>query len=388
MKSNRSLSANYYSSDKIWQKDKQLLKQQWQLAGHKHFLNKTGTYRRIEVLGEDVLLWAQDDQTIKSFANICIHHGSTLCAEQKGEAARLVCPYHSWCFDLSGNLVSTRGRLKEIENKVGLHSFHTKTSYGLHFLMLEPPSDDAHASCQELSKYFDFYGMANSRVIGDKSYQCSANWKLVAENLLECYHCMPNHPQLSAAESHIGILEQKDMDFLVDQQMEYYEIAEKYDHCLPANREGIAMDVDNYALMNACSLDRTKSSGTESGKLVASLMGKQKVDDHGFLYGALGPLIHFAFYSDHIVIFNVQPRSVDNTEIQILWLVDDACDLNGAQVDQITWLWDTTIKQDIDLNQNVQKQMRSDYYKGGYYVDMEQHSEQFKEWYLQRLNAL
>jgi phenylpropionate dioxygenase-like ring-hydroxylating dioxygenase large terminal subunit len=106
------------------------------------------------------------------------------------------------------------------------------------------------------------------------------------------------------------------------------------------------------------------------------------------LYGALGPLIHFAIYSDHSIIFNVKPTTVDETEIQILWLVDDSNDLTEEQVELITWLWETTIQQDIKLTENVQRQMKSDYFTGGYYVDMEEHSQQFKDWYLQQISNL
>jgi len=42
----------------------------------------------------------------------------------------------------------------------------------------------------------DFHGFADAKIAYSKSYPTSANWKLIVENFVECYHCGPaSHPE-------------------------------------------------------------------------------------------------------------------------------------------------------------------------------------------------
>ena len=42
---------------------------------------------------------------IRGFFNTCRHRGAQLCADGAGRAAKLVCPYHQWTYDLDGRLL-------------------------------------------------------------------------------------------------------------------------------------------------------------------------------------------------------------------------------------------------------------------------------------------
>ena len=43
--------------------------------------------------------------------------------------------------------------------------------------------------------YLDFHGFADAKIAYSQSYPTDANWKLVVENFVECYHCAPSHPE-------------------------------------------------------------------------------------------------------------------------------------------------------------------------------------------------
>jgi len=49
-----------------------------------------------------------DDGQIRALHNSCRHRGSRVCLEHKGAAAKLVCPYHQWTYDLDGSLLFAR----------------------------------------------------------------------------------------------------------------------------------------------------------------------------------------------------------------------------------------------------------------------------------------
>ncbi len=51
---------------------------------------------------------ARRDSSMRAFHNTCRHRGSRICSAEKGSAARLVCPYHNWSYELEGRLLFAR----------------------------------------------------------------------------------------------------------------------------------------------------------------------------------------------------------------------------------------------------------------------------------------
>jgi len=68
--------------------------------------------------------------------------------------------------------------------------------YGFIFINLcdEEPVD-FDASFADLAPYLDFHGFADAKITYTQSYPTTANWKLVVENFVECYHCASAHPE-------------------------------------------------------------------------------------------------------------------------------------------------------------------------------------------------
>ena len=106
------------------------------------------------------------------------------------------CPYHAWTYDLSGQLISLPNAMPDYFNKAenGLRPCHVKTAGGFIFINLsrqDPPDFETFIGnwrevCQE-------YGTDQLKIVARRQYPTKANWKLVVENFLECYHCGPSH---------------------------------------------------------------------------------------------------------------------------------------------------------------------------------------------------
>ena len=78
----------------------------------------------------------------------------------------------------------------------GLHRCHVRVLHGLIFINLsEEEPVDFDATFTDLSPYLEFHGLADARIATPASYPTDANWKLVVENFVECYHCAPSHPE-------------------------------------------------------------------------------------------------------------------------------------------------------------------------------------------------
>jgi Rieske 2Fe-2S family protein len=81
----------------------------------------------------------------------------------------------------------------------GLHRCHVRVFHGFIFVNLsEGAPVDFDATFADLGPYLDFHGFADARIAHAESYPTTANWKLVVENFVECYHCAPSHPEFTS----------------------------------------------------------------------------------------------------------------------------------------------------------------------------------------------
>ncbi len=70
----------------IWYRD-------WLFVGHDCEVQKSGSYFTVQVGAYSVVIVRGRDGQIRAFHNSCRHRGSRVCTTQKGQSARLVCPY-------------------------------------------------------------------------------------------------------------------------------------------------------------------------------------------------------------------------------------------------------------------------------------------------------
>ena len=102
----RSLDARYYTDRKVFEIERRgLLAETWQFAGHASQLEKPGDYFTFEIAGENLFCVLDENNDIRSFYNVCQHRAHELLTGS-GNARRIVCPYHSWTYELDGRLRS------------------------------------------------------------------------------------------------------------------------------------------------------------------------------------------------------------------------------------------------------------------------------------------
>ena len=64
---------------------------------------KPGSWLRVELGGESILVVRGKDEQIRGFYNVCRHRGSRICDDEQGFArTHLRCPYHAWGYALDG----------------------------------------------------------------------------------------------------------------------------------------------------------------------------------------------------------------------------------------------------------------------------------------------
>lgn len=143
--------------------------------------------------------------TVRLFANTCRHRGHELLAD--GEFAHrsaIVCPYHAWSYDLSGQVIAAPGFRHQADfdrSAFGLTELPVELWHGWVFAhALHPRGHAAVVPFAEhvgdLEPIVARYAPETLGLAARHTYEIAANWKIVAENYHECYHCPLIHPEL------------------------------------------------------------------------------------------------------------------------------------------------------------------------------------------------
>jgi Rieske 2Fe-2S family protein len=385
-----SLDRPFYCDDAVFAADmKQVIGRKWIVAGHVDRVRKKGDYFLFQIGHESIIIVRSDAATINAFYNVCRHRGSLVCTEPSGRAARLTCGYHAWTYALDGALIAARLMPADFSKKDhGLHRCHVRVFCGFIFINLSDQEPiDFDASFGDLAPYLDFHGFADAKIAYSHSYPTTANWKLVVENFVECYHCATAHPEFCSMHPPEALVA-----FGAGPSSGPSDAVEKYLPTVRAWEQRAAalgrpigtVDDGPQSSHLRLLLQRTIREGYETetpdGRPAASLMGKRRGFDQGRMYLSFSPFTQVVATNDFAVLFLFTPRSTMHTDVDLYWLVDG----KAADVDvkRMIWGWDETTKQDKKITENNQAGILSKRYQPGRYSDQERRVVTFQEWYL------
>ncbi len=186
----------------------------WLFACHDSELPEPGSYRVVDLVGAPVLVTRGDDGEIRAFYNSCRHRGAPVVREEHGHARLLRCQYHSWTYDLTGNLVHVpdeRDFVGLCREERGLVSVRCETWAGLVFVNRDPQAVPLLEWLAPIPGELDELARQQWRCLGRTSSIIKCNWKVTAEAFLEVYHLRTIHPQtvnksLDSRASTMGLL--------------------------------------------------------------------------------------------------------------------------------------------------------------------------------------
>ena len=79
----------------------------WTCIGVGSDLPEPGDTKPVDFVGLPLLMVRAENGEVRVFHNVCSHRGVRL-VEQAGQVKRvIVCPYHSWSYNLDGTLFAT-----------------------------------------------------------------------------------------------------------------------------------------------------------------------------------------------------------------------------------------------------------------------------------------
>jgi phenylpropionate dioxygenase-like ring-hydroxylating dioxygenase large terminal subunit len=195
----RTLPWSWYTDPAVFELEQErIFRRSWQYVARTDEVAEPGSFLATHAGHVPVVLVRDEQGELRAFLNVCRHRGSVIC-DGSGKRATLQCPYHAWTYGLDGRLVAAPRSDREggIEHQeLGLVPLHLDT-WGP-FVFVNPDAD-APPLAETLDEVPERVAAAGIDVDGVRfleraESEVDANWKLCAENYLECYHCAVAHP--------------------------------------------------------------------------------------------------------------------------------------------------------------------------------------------------
>lgn len=374
-----SLEQPFYTSPEIFDLElHHIWKKYWLFAGTTADIPKPGDYFTYQVHNDSIIIIRGNNSEVYAHYNTCRHRGSVICLEEKGHAPKLICPYHQWVFDKDGKLLKARLMLDDFDRSAyGLHPVHVQVANGFIFISLADNPPDFSNVLKDYAPFLEPYKINEAKVAYRKRYQLRTNWKLIAENFRECYHCGPAHPEYCSAVVGANLREPVD-EVLAERRIAWQE-------------KGLAVDTvefknDSFHFAIRYPLRPGIESYSLDGKHVAKPMGTHRDFDAGVLGLVVYPNFWMDAVSDYMWTMRITPLSPSKCLVDLTWLVDkSAVEGMDYQLDRLTEFWKITGEQDWELCENNFKGVESSHYQPGPYAPVEIDVAKFVEWYTDRL---
>jgi carnitine monooxygenase subunit len=197
------LPASWYSDPEILRLEhERIFGSAWQYAGPAEQVSAQGSFFTCRAGATPIVVVRDRPGDLRAFVNVCRHRGHEV-VQGCGRRETLQCPYHAWSYDLDGSLRAAPRSEREPgfdREAFGLRPVLVETWGPLVFVnpdcdsgpladvLGDLPREAAERGVDPAS--LEYRGRSRELVI-------DANWKIVVENFLECYHCPVAHKSFS-----------------------------------------------------------------------------------------------------------------------------------------------------------------------------------------------
>jgi choline monooxygenase len=321
-----------------------------------------GDAKPVDFLGMPLLLLRDRDGTVRVFQNTCRHRGMILVEEPTKIEGALRCPYHSWCYKLSGELVSTphvggpgQNTHESVDrSKLGLIDIRSHVWMDVVWINVSgdaPAFDEVHSDLIARWAEFDkplFHGGADSQF----QLEVNCNWKLAVENYCESYHLPWVHPGLNS----------------------YSRLEDHYNIELPKSYSGQGTLV--YRQLKG-----------DTGQVFPDFEGLSDKWNEAAEYIAVYPNVLLGVHRDHAFAIVLVPQGPEKTveNIHLYYPVPETdADMRAKNTAQ----WKLVFEEDIFVVQGMQKGRHGIHFDGGRFSPaMDSPTHCFHDWVASKVDA-
>jgi Rieske 2Fe-2S family protein len=360
------LPGHFYTDPVIFQEEQaRIFESHWFAVARAAEIDTPGSFRTVDVGRENVLIVRGRDRVLRAFLNVCRHRGARVCLERSGTARRnLQCGYHAWTYGLDGRLVAAPNlaTMQDVDRgEYGLVPVHLREWLGYAWVCVgdRPPSFEQTVVGTVAGRLggadvIDRWGIEHLQVGHRTAYDVRANWKLIVENFMECYHCATIHPELTEV--------------------------------IPEFADGYAAQ---YFVGHGASFAEEAKGFTVDGSAgVATIPGVGDAHDRRYYAVTVNPQVFLNLVPDHVIFHRMYPVAPDRTLVECDWLYLPEVVESGQDLSRSVELFHRVNQQDFDACERCQLAASSKAYAGGgVLVPSEHHIGEFHDWVTQRLAA-
>ena len=337
----------------------------WTVIGVGSSIPNPGDAKPYNLLGIPLIMIRDKKKKIRVFHNVCSHRGFKLLDNSCNLKNVIRCPYHSWSYDFTGNLVATphigglnkhqsekfdktKSNLKEVRTRIWMDViFVNINSNEINF------DDYIKPLKQRWEKFItddDQNSIIHSNDYGYFDLDVKCNWKFAIENYCESYHLPTIHPELNKVSNiddhyHIQSLPNRFAG----------QGSKKYEQLIKGNKK----------FKNFPNWDKNMVKNSE--------------------YIALFPNVMIGLHIDHFYIFWLEPITINKTKehMQMYYVGNESA--NGEELKELrkenVRFWKDVMLEDVSAIEGMQEGRNSPVYNGGNFSPvMDQPTHQFHKW--------
>jgi choline monooxygenase len=351
----------HYTSDEVWAQERdKVLFANWSGVGFAKDIPESGDAMPIDFVGLPIFAVRTREGLVKVYQNTCRHRGMILVSEKKKLGGVVRCPYHSWCYALTGELVTTP--------HVGGPGFNTHDSIDRASLGLveirshvwrdvifvnvsgkAPEFTDYAAKAKDLWKDYEGQDLHHSGADSGMIFDVACNWKLAVENYCESYHLPWVHPGLNS-----------------------YSRLEDHYH------------IEQLGAYSGQGTLVYRPMITTDGQRFPDFENLPAKWDAGAEYISLYPNVLFGVHRDHAFAIVLQPVAKDHTieHVELYYAAKQATDPEFATMRaRNTQLWHDVFAEDIFVVEGMQKGRLGIHFDGGKFSPvMDSPTHMFHHW--------
>ena len=355
-----------YTDPSVFEQEQaRIFETHWFAAARTADIHGPGSFKTVDVGRENVLLVRDRDLTLHAFLNVCRHRGARVCMAESGtDLRRLQCGYHAWTYALDGSLVAAPNltQMEDVDrSQFGLIPVHLSEWLGYAWVCIadEAPSFDdtvigAVAHRLGAPEVIDEWNIEHLDVGRRITYDVKANWKLIVENFMECYHCATIHPELTEVLP----------EFAEGYAAQYFV----------GHGAAFGEDVQGFTVDGSEGVDHIPSVDAEH--------------DRKYYAITINPQVFINLVPDHVIFHRMYPKAADRTIVECDWLYLPEVVASGKDLSRSVELFHRVNEQDFDAAERCQLAANSRAYAtGGVLTPSEHHIGIFHEWVTERLEA-
>ena len=360
----------YISEDYLAFEKERIFCNNWTVIGVGSSIPRPGDAKPYNLLGIPLIMIRAKDMKIRVFHNVCSHRGFKLIDKPCNLRNVIRCPYHSWSYDLEGNLLATphigglnnhysekfdksKSHLKEVKSKVWMDIiFININSNEISFEEYIKPLE------QRWSKFIkkeDQRLIVNPNDYGYFNLEVNCNWKFAIENYCESYHLPTIHPELNKVSS----------------INDHYHIQDLSNRFAGQGSEKYGQLINGNKRFN-----------------IFSNWEKNRVNNSEYI--ALFPNVMIGLHIDHFYVFWLEPLAINKTREHMQMYYVGNASANGEELKELrkenSRFWRDVMLEDIKAIEGMQEGRNSPVYNGGNFSPvMDQPTHQFHKWVIGNL---